>query len=218
MRKLLLFAGILAAMALPLGGGAAVYKSVDEDGNVTFSDTPSPGAEEIEIKEVPTVPSRVPNTDFSSDDGNEGRNAEPGSRYDNIAIVSPENDTAIRNNAGSLSVSVSIQPALAQSHQVVLFMDGTEAARSRSPVFQFSNVDRGTHTLTAAIVDGDGNELIRSDSVSFTLHRHSVQQPNANVPGTPGAPSPSGPSPTNPPTGGNAPAPSGPTPTNPPSP
>lgn len=214
MRNLLLFAGILAAVSIPFTVGAGIYKSVDEEGHVTFSDTQTPGAEEIEKKDIPTVPTRVPQADFSGDSNETDDEKEATSRYDSIAIVSPENDTAIRENSGQVSVSVSVQPALAEAHQIVLYMDGTEAARSRSPIFQFSNVDRGTHTLTAAVVGSDGNEIIRSDSISFTLHRHSVQNPN-----NPNAPDSSGPTPTNPPSGGvNAPSPSGPTPTNPPKP
>lgn len=214
MRNLLLFAGILVAASIPFTAGAGIYKSVDEEGNVTFSDQPTPGAEEIEKKDIPTIPSRVPQADFSRSNDETGDEKEVGKRYDSIAIVSPKNDTAIRENSGQVTVSVSVQPALAETHQIVLYMDGTEAARSRSPTFQFSNVDRGTHTLAAAVVGSDGNEIIHSDSISFTLHRHSVQHPN-----NPNAQDSSGPSPTNPPSGGvNAPAPSGPTPTNPPKP
>lgn len=216
MRKLLLLAGILITASMSFGAFAAIYKTVDEDGNVTFSDQPSSGAEVIEKKDIPTVPSRVPEADFSGSDEDNGGENETGGRYESITIVSPENDTAIRENSGRVTVSVSVKPGLAEAHQVVLYMDGTEAARSRSPVFQFSNVDRGTHTLAAAVVGSDDNELIRSDTVSFTLHRHSVQHPNAN---NPNAPNNSGPTPTNPPSAdGNAPSPSGPTPTNPPSP
>lgn len=217
MHKLLLLAAFLFALTASFATAAAIYKSVDENGNVTFSDEPSPGAKKIEKKEIPTVPSTAPEADFGDDEG-EVEEAATG-RYESIAIVSPEHDTAIRENAGNLSVSVALEPALAATHEVVLFMDGQEAARSKSPVFQFSNVDRGTHTLTAAVVDSDGNVLIRSDTISFTLLRRSTQHPNANIPGTPNAPSPSGPTPTNPPKGGpSAPTPSGPTPTNPPRP
>jgi len=196
MYKLLLLAGILATAAVPFAAGAGIYKSVDEDGNVTFSDSPSPGAEEIEKKEIPTVPSTAPRADFSRDKNGDSDDGETTARYRNIAIVSPENDTAIRENSGRLSVSVALEPALAQTHEIVIYMDGSEAARSRSPAFQFSNVDRGTHTLAAAVVDAEGNELLRSDSISFTLLRHSVQHPNPN---NPGAPNTSGPTPTNPP-------------------
>lgn len=220
MRNLLLFAGILVAVSIPFTAGAEIYKSVNEEGNVTFSDKPTPGAEEIEKKDVPTVPSRMPQADIGGSNDETGEEEkEAGNRYDSIAIVSPENDTAIRENSGQVSVSVSVQPALAETHQIALYMDGTEAARSRTPTFQFSNVDRGTHTLAAAVVGSDGNEIVRSDSISFTLLRHSQLHRDADVPGQPDIPQPDGATPTNPPSGGvNAPSPSGPTPTNPPKP
>jgi len=222
MRNLLLFAGILAAASIPFTTGAGIYKSVDEEGNVTFSDTRTPGAEEIEKKDIPTVPSRAPQADFSRSNDETGDEKQTTSRYDSIAIVSPEDDAAFRENSGQVSVSVSVQPALSEAHQIVLYMDGTEAARSRSPIFQFSNVDRGTHTLAAAVVGSDGKELIRSDSISFTLLRHSQLQPQADVPGQPNIPQPDGPTPANPPSGQPSgqnpvnPSFSGPTPTNPP--
>lgn len=218
MHKLLLLTGFMLALAASSVTAGAIYKSVDEEGNVTFSDEPSPGAEQIKKKEVPTVPSRAPKVDFSS--GNDtDKEKEAAGVYRAIAIVSPQHDTAVRENSGKLSVSVAIEPALAETHEVVLYMDGQPAARSPSPVFQFSNIDRGTHTLTAAVVNSDGDELIRSETISFTLLRHSTQHPNTNIPGTPNTPSPSGPTPTNPPTASpNAPSPSGPTPTNPPKP
>lgn len=227
MHKLLLFTGFavgLAALAASFSAVGAIYKSVDEDGNVTYSDEPMPGAKKIEKKEIPTVPSTVPDVDFSTSGQRSGDEAGSAGVYDSIAIVSPENDTAVRENAGNLSVSIAIQPALKQNHQVVLYMDGEEKARSRSPVFQLSNIDRGTHTLTAVVLDSNGNRLLSSDMVTFTLLRQSRLQPNADLPGVPQAPNPEGPTPTNPPTGN----PSGqnpvnpqfpnPTPTNPPKP
>ena len=36
--------------------GAAVYRSVDAQGNVTFSDQPARGAEKVELPPVPTYP------------------------------------------------------------------------------------------------------------------------------------------------------------------
>lgn len=201
MPKLLFYPYFLAAMlavsAAPATAASGIYKSVDEDGNVVFSDEPSPGAEKIEKKEIPTIPSTVPEVDFSTD--NTATNDEKAGIYSNIQIVNPAHDTAVRENAGNINVSVALQPALLNSHEIALFMDGTEVARGRSPVFQFSNIDRGTHTLTAAVFDSTGRELARSDTITFTLLRHSAQHPNANVPGTPQAPTPSGPTPTNPP-------------------
>ena len=227
----LLLSGFLVCLLVSTGAAAEIYKSVDEDGNVTFSDQPSAGAEQIEKKEIPTVSSEKPVQEFNSDDGGNGNddNGKNGSQngfqgYDSIDIVSPEGGGAIRSNSGSLSVNINVQPALQQGHTIVLYMDGSEARRGRSSAFQFANVDRGEHTLTAAIETDAGEELARSDNVTFTLLRRSLLHPDSQSPGTPQAPKPDGPTPTNPPSGQPSgqnpvnPGFDGPTPTNPPKP
>lgn len=214
----------LTAFILPLTATAGIYKSVDENGNVLYSDEPSPGAVEIRKKEIPTVPSVVPEIDTESGTSDEADTAGTGVLYDRIEIVSPEPDTAVRNNAGNLAVSVALQPALKATHSLQLNLDGVQVSRSRSPVFQLQNVDRGTHTLTAVVINAEGNEVQRSSAISFTMQRHSELNPKADIPGTQPAPTPSGPTPTNPPkvtpSGQNPVKPTfpGPTPTNPPKP
>lgn len=226
MPNLLLLCGFLAGLLVSTGVAADIYKSVDEDGNVTFSDQPSAGAERIEQKKLPTVSSDTPKMEFNSDDGDKGESKKKGSQkgfqgYDSIAIVSPEGGSAIRSNAGSLSVNINLQPELQQGHMIVLYMDGQELKRGRSSAFQFANVDRGEHTLTAAIETEAGDEVARSGDVTFTLLRRSRLHPEAKSPGTPQAPQPDGPTPTNPPSGQPSgqnpitPSFDGPTPTNP---
>ena len=48
---------------------------------------------------------------------------------------------------------------------------------STSTSFSFTNVDRGTHTLAVAVVDGDGKELIRSATTTFHMLRAAVGAP-----------------------------------------
>lgn len=230
MPKSLLLSGFIACLLVSTVAAADIYKSVDEDGNVIFSDQPSAGAERIEKKEIPTMSSDRPKMEFNSDDGESGKdekkqglsNAFQG--YDSIKIASPERGEAIRSNGGSLSVNINIQPALQQQHSIVLYMDGQEARRGRSTAYQFANVDRGLHTLSAAIETNAGKEVARSGNVSFTLLRNSRLHPDSKTPGTPQAPKPDGPTPTNPPSGQPSgqnpvsPGFGGPTPTNPPKP
>lgn len=210
---LLLFVALVPAVVV-----AEIYKSVDENGNVVYSDRPSPGAQQIEKKIIPAISTNVPEVDFSTT-GNAAADNMP---YDSIRIVSPENETAVRENAGNLSVSVALEPELKQTHAVILELDGKKVAKSRSPEFQLQNLDRGEHTLTVAVVDGNGTEILRSGLTRFTLMRSSVLHPQSdNL--APNINAPVG-TPTNPPTvnppGQNPVNPSfpGPTPTNPPKP
>lgn len=169
MRILLLMMGLLMTSA----ASAEVYRSVDESGNVIFTDKPSPDAEKLEIAPVQTITTDPSQQQFEYTPPAR-KQTESISPYKKVEITSPEHDTALRENVGDVSVSVSVDPGLISGHKVVLYMDGNMVAEG-SGQFNLTNVDRGTHTLSAVIQAQDGRELIRSDSISFTVLRHSVQ-------------------------------------------
>ncbi len=155
---------------------ADVYRSVDEEGNVIYTDKPSPDAEKIDIKEVQTIESGP--TTPSKQAPSQAKEPEV-EQYTNLQITSPENDTALRDNAGNVSISVNVEPALNTKvgDQLVLYLDGKDIAKGSGTSFNINNVDRGTHSVNVAIMSKGGKELIRSDPVSFTLLRFSTQQP-----------------------------------------
>jgi len=151
---------------------AEIYRSVDENGNVIFSDTPSEGAEKIEVKEAQTVD--APSTEPFRYEPPPG---EPPPRYQAVTISSPQNDQSIRANAGNVSVSMSVTPGLRRGDRLVLLMDGKQVASGSSTSVSMKNVDRGTHTLRARVIGRDGKTLASSDPVTFHLQRHSIQHP-----------------------------------------
>ena len=194
---------LVMVFLLSLSARAEVYRSVDEDGNVIFSDQPSPGAEKIKLDKIQTIDApRV--KPLQTDSGN--KKAETDEAYKDVAIRVPANEESISANDGNLTVNVSVTPALQtkKGHQVALFLDGKEMARGTDTQLQLSNIDRGTHKLTAAVIDENGSEIKRSDTIQFTIHRHSVQHPESTV-GRPATGAPPGPT-------GGAPGPAGGTP------
>lgn len=157
---------------------AQVYKSVGKDGSVIFSDQPTEGAEEVKVKELETVKSlETPPLPEQPKIQVQQQNI-----YTDLKITSPENDLAIRDNAGNLDVSVAIKPDLVSSHKLVLYLDGSKYSTGNSPGFKLENVDRGTHQLRVAVVDADGHQLIDSKSVSFHMLRFSAVKPKASPP------------------------------------
>ena len=82
--------------------------------------------------------------------------------YTDAVIVSPANDTAVRNNAGNLTVRGQVSPKLASGHRVQLLLDGVpQGAPRRTLEFSLENIDRGTHHLQVRIVDSGGQGLVR---------------------------------------------------------
>lgn len=160
MRYLLLTIIFLTQLA-----SAEVYRSVDKDGNVVFSDEASPDAETVIIPEVQTIPPPKVGGRYEAPPPKE-------EFYRELLVTSPAHDSTIRDNTGNISVGVSVDPSLQGGHQLVLYMDGQEVSSGRQLSFTLNNVDRGTHQLRAVIKDAKGRIVKSSKSSSFHLHRH----------------------------------------------
>lgn len=177
------FTAFLTTMLVsPSDAQARIYKTVDKDGNVVFTDVPPKDhstAIEIDEGNVYTPPTAaVPAQTGSTQATNDAEEAdEPTAAYSRLQIVTPEHDQAVRENAGNLNVVVSLSPTLTASHRIQILLDGAVLATEAGTNLQLSNVDRGTHVLTAQVVDTGGNTLITSDPTSFHMQRISVNSP-----------------------------------------
>lgn len=163
---------LLLLFSLPLL--AQGYKVVRPDGSVEFTDRPpeSGNATEIPLRSIQTVdtPDRPSGKVRNQDDEQDQKDTFPG--YDWVRIVSPGNEQTIRTNTWQVTGSFDTAPDLQPNHRVAIFLDGKEMRRTRTKRFVFSPVYRGTHTLSAKVVDGQGNVLKSSDSVTFYVHSH----------------------------------------------
>lgn len=157
------------------GAGAAVYRWVDAEGNVVFSDTPQEGAELIELGE-PTI---VPHEKIAPAPEEPTSAALQELPYQEVTIASPSNDATLRDQQ-AVDVSVATAPPLQTEfgHKVQLYFDGAAyGAPSESTQFILQNVDRGTHSLAVAVLGISGRELARSADSVFHLHKTSIIKP-----------------------------------------
>ncbi len=184
---------------------AEVYRWVDKNGNVVFSDSPpakgspeSRKAEKIKIAPITTVPSFKPQpepqaADATSNSKDTGKERATVGRYTVFVITSPPAGESVRNNAGNVNIEFDVVPPLdvVAGHSVHVFMDGEEVANGQQTGFVLNNVDRGTHTLYGEIKNLQGDLIGKTNRISFTLQRHSVlfNKPSNS---SPGAPLPSG--------------------------
>ncbi len=145
-------------------GAETVYKTVDEDGNIIFTDKPSEKSEEIKIQDLQTIDN--PNPAKYKPGSNQADKTQ--FKYESFEVTKPESGAGIRSNTGNVSISVSLEPGLRGGHKIILSMDGNEIGTGYSASLQ--NVDRGTHSINAKVIDGNGKTLI-STSSSFSLLR-----------------------------------------------
>ena len=166
--KYLLSLGFLLLIALP--AQAEIYRSVDEDGNVIYSDQELPNSELIPTPTDNAIPMPKPEAKPPAEDIAE----QPASAYQSFSIASPANNAVIRDNAGNVTVSLSITPKLKAGDYIRLYVDNKLVMpRLASPGTQLSNLSRGSHSLKAELVSSSGQSL-RTTSVRFHLKRISV--------------------------------------------
>lgn len=148
------------------------------DGQVYFSDRPGPDAEQVKVTPaqavtLPAVPEATPAAEQEGDAA-ANQEAEVSTAYTLFTIISPVRDQAIRANDGNVTVHLMLQPGLRTGHTIALLIDGedgsnTSIAEDMSVVL--GNLSRGLHTIEAMVIGAGGNELIRTESVSFHVLR-----------------------------------------------
>ena len=165
-------------------GGAGVtketvmYKKVDKNGKITFTDKPIPGSTPITIKtDTNVVSTPKPQVTQRQPVNNPDDNSEQEPfQYEVLAIDEPSNDEAVRANSGDLNVIVGITPNIQPNHSLQLMMDGSLVGTPQnSPYFSLNNVDRGTHQLAVTVIDKDTKKQIQtSETITFHLLRASI--------------------------------------------
>ncbi|MGD8976338.1 MAG: DUF4124 domain-containing protein [Gammaproteobacteria bacterium] len=175
--------------------GEEAYRWVDEDGVLHFSDTPHPGAELIELGEVqtfsaPAAPAAPPPASGTSAAAEEET---PADLYRTFKIVQPAPEQTIRDNSGTLDISLDVDPRIRTGHRLELFLDGqsVDGIPRATTRFTIDGVPRGAHTLRAELRDGSGNPVAESPTVRFYVMQTSIQNPaNPLAPGNRPTPRP----------------------------
>ncbi len=153
---------------------ADVYRTVDEFGNVMFTDNPDSKAEKINVQPTSTyspvaIPEQQIEAELTEDEF-------PVPNY-KISIISPAQNESFWSNDGTVNINVNVQPELSaeRGDMLVFKLDGQDVGVPQSsPNFTLSNLDRGSHIIVASIIDADGQVLITSKSTLFHLQRRSL--------------------------------------------
>lgn len=162
----LLLASLATAASLALAQGE-VYESRDAQGNVIFSDKASESAKAVKLPATNTMPEVAPSAP---------RPAQPAdgaalSGYATLAITAPADGQVVNSPAGSLDVSVSVNPPLQAGHSLRLLLDGAPAGIPQQGTLVLEGLSRGAHTLQADVVDADGQVLQSSSTITVQIHR-----------------------------------------------
>lgn len=163
MRKYL----FISLMLLCFSAIAGIYKWVDDDGNIHYSDKEETGAEQVELSKAVTF---TPPTTADDAAPTDQKKDEKRPNYTKMAIVQPKMNETIRDNSGNVSVGIELVPGLMSGDTIRIYLDGKEVLKNITQTSAtLSNVERGSHSVRASVFNKDGVVLISSGSVIFHL-------------------------------------------------
>ncbi len=155
---------------------AEIYRYRAPDGSIVFTDAPPPGSERVEIHPNPTILPAFTERPTPRSDDEERPASDSAFAYEGVEIASPEEDEAIRANAGDLEVTILVRPPLRRERgdRLLVLLDGGPAGPpSPATTVRLEHLDRGSHTLQAIVVDENGTPMLRSSVRRFHVLRHS---------------------------------------------
>ena len=148
---------------------AQVYKTVDENGRVTYTNTPGDKpAEKVDIAEPNTMEPVQTRTPLPQD---RKPTAVPSS-YE-VTITSPSNDMHLNPGEWNLAIQVATVPDLDSSHRVQITDNGAVVSNEGTAA-TISNILRGSHIIQAQVMDAGGRILGSSEPVTVYVHRPTV--------------------------------------------
>lgn len=169
-----LFLPLLALLILPAAMGETLYKWVDDQGNVHYSDKPQPGATKLYLPKPTTFSAPVTSGSQSqsqagSERGKKGSGSNPAAGYSSFEISSPTAGQ-VYWNVQSVTVSVAVQPALKAGDTVTITLDGKSQGPGADTSATFDGLDRGEHTLQATLQMAKGGSMSAA-SVTFYIQK-----------------------------------------------
>jgi hypothetical protein len=173
-RPLFTLISLLASLAV----AGTVYKWVDENGVVHYSDQPHSDAQKVEVPAAQTYQGAASVPAPPAGPTAPPASTQPASAYQGCAITQPTNDQTF-TNVDSLSIVVRTDPGLQAGDQVFLMLDGQplNGGKPTGSQFTLSPVDRGSHSVQAVVRNDQGGVMCQTPGVTFNVHQPSIQNP-----------------------------------------
>ncbi len=181
----------LTCLMLALSGAAQgeVYKTVDKDGNVIYTDQPpEPGAEPMELPGlsiIESVPMKPPAATAGA--AGEGEEVVTNIRelrrgYRDFRITSPAQDQWIEGEGNSVTINWDSRYALQPGMMVIISVDGKAMEPTTASSLVLNEVDRGEHSVSAQIVDAQNRKIATASPVTFHVRQFSQNFNRTPVP------------------------------------
>jgi hypothetical protein len=163
---------------VPVICSADIYKQVDQNGNVTYSDTPlGNNSVKIAAPDVNTVPSTTtqpalpPSTTPPAAPENMAVTKSANKPYTVFMISSPSNQETIQNQP-FITVHIKIDPPLQEGDSIEIYLDGNPWGKPQTTTqISFITPERGTHEISAKLFDRNMQVLKVAPANTIYIHQ-----------------------------------------------
>jgi len=163
---------LMAALAFANIAGAVLYKGVDAEGKVVYSDKPFAAAEKFTPPPISVMDAmKVRAEEKTVEEKNPIE-----FKYISFDIISPVNNQTIRNEP-DVAVSLKIKPGLntAENHSIWMLVNGKPVIKnSQNLSFNVGRLERGANELQAQIRDQSGKVIVRTRTTVVFVHQTSA--------------------------------------------
>lgn len=162
---------------------AEIYRSMDADGTVTYSDQPHPKSEAVSLPSVNiATQSNTQNTNATTDSMTTKKKK---TSYTQFKITAPKDQDTFQN-ATEIPVTISISPALQEGDKIQFYLDGkavSEPINSTSysiPKIKGTTeiIERGSHSITADLLSEEGEVIKTTPAVTIYAHYVTLFSPS----------------------------------------
>lgn len=150
--------------------GSKLYKVVNADGSITYTDTPQNGAVQLDLERTNSV--IMPALADANQGQQQSKNQKKAFPEYKLEVLTPSDKETIRNNLGKVTVAARLEPV--GNGKFELYLDGVLAQTSPAPSFQLQNVVRGEHSFQVKFIHHTGKILALSKPSVFYMHQASV--------------------------------------------
>jgi hypothetical protein len=185
-RLKLMFAPGALALCFSVGVTAQIYKQVDEEGNVTYTDqVPLDGSSPMVLPElsVITMDSQPEASGAEGDKGARTAADEDATRaptrrelrrmYQDFRITRPAQEESLWGTDNMVVVSWGSSTPLQDNMSVNLYVDGQQRSTSGSEMLALK-LDRGEHQVYAELLDARARTIVTTPTVTFFIKQYSA--------------------------------------------
>ena len=172
-RTLLVVLGIFVAAPVAV---AEIYKIVNPDGTVTYTDQrPGPGAEAVDLPPLSVVETDI-DTSIVTERPETGGGAtslrDLRRQFKDFRIPQPQNEETFWGTGNTVTIGWGASKPIPETMSVALFVDGKKQAVEPSGSVTLT-LARGEHQAYAELRDANGRLVTKTETVTFFVKQYS---------------------------------------------